>query len=693
MLSSSIHFRLAPRFVRWFLTLVALFPAVSAGAAQLATPMPTVGNATPADLVAIQDLFTRLDRGVAQRDAATLTLFGLNNIPPQITELALQSQISHVAVTPAGALVRHTYQVLGQGAHTPQKSVAVLKSATHEFWLARTDAGAFTFSNQRWQQPLDPAQALAEVAVRDASTAASTGAGATGRTGQAAPTMLDLVAERRGGRWIPLRRTPWTGALLSPKNVARFEAGQGPYGFRWQGDNKADIAEWLRREMERQPLGRTGTGHFFLQRGTRGWIGVGASWDADRNIHPDFDNAAQLWRQYMLVNYARPDVHRDFGNALARVGLFIEAAQEMQKAERLQPGIVGEARLREVLASQTRDPQLVVLRQLDSEMQVGRYGDRPEVVIQSLALMHRKEPTPLSALRLALECSKVADDEAASRWLKAGEEMVERGDLDKLPDADAAWVDILLEHLRSRRTQLGMKPPNVIRSSLFTVRCTQDDMNALHLLGALEAAQHTVYAGFMIPMGTTEVLLWPNQTSFQQYTSLFSAQGNSEFVAALTLTKLIATHNGPMVLGEEINVFIDQRSNVYSTVAHEYGHVAVREMSKGRLVPVWFNEGIAAMVEGGYDGYIDRVRNARQTRTLIGYRDLQAWDLEDERAFLAYSQANSIVDYIVARWGSTALLDILREIGRDTAPDDAFDKVLKISPQELWKVWAQNGIR
>ena len=54
-------------------------------------------------------------------------------------------------------------------------------------------------------------------------------------------------------------------------------------------------------------------------------------------------------------------------------------------------------------------------------------------------------------------------------------------------------------------------------------------------LAALEAAQHTVYADFGIPMGSTEVVVWRTQSEFQRYTSMFSSQGASEFVAALTL--------------------------------------------------------------------------------------------------------------------------------------------------------------
>jgi hypothetical protein len=69
-----------------------------------------------------------------------------------------------------------------------------------------------------------------------------------------------------------------------------------------------------------------------------------------------------------------------------------------------------------------------------------------------------------------------------------------------------------------------------------------------------------------------------------------------------------------------------------------------------------------------------------------------AWDVDGERAFLAYSQANSIVDFIVRKWGKNAVLEILRQIGRDVAHEQAFRGVLGVSQNELWQQWLQNGI-
>jgi hypothetical protein len=52
-----------------------------------------------------------------------------------------------------------------------------------------------------------------------------------------------------------------------------------------------------------------------------------------------------------------------------------------------------------------------------------------------------------------------------------------------------------------------------------------------------------------------------------------------------------------------------------------------------------------------------------------------------------------MIDYIIEHWGHEAVLEILRQLGRDVSSDAAFLSVLKISPQELWNRWARDGIK
>ena len=632
----------------------------------LEMPLAQTGG-TPEDISAIRAVLARLDEAARARDANALALFGAG-LPADNSPLQVQTQIVQIAVAPSGALVRQKFAVsIVRAAPVP------LASGTQDLWLTRAPGGGFAFQGQRFPAP----QGAMEALLQRASIEWGEGVG----RGDA---ILDLVASRVGGRWIALRSQGWSGVIR--------ESGGGFSTVSTR--DAAATRDWLQRQMSQAPATGTLTGHFLLQRGASDWIGVGSAFDRARRVPSVADSTATLLRDRMNdandFAFSRAQSHKEFAGALAGVGLWGEAADELRKAELLQPGLVGNAALREAEINRQSDPENIVRQQQDAETKIGVGLEHPEFLINALLAQRQAQPDVLTALRLGLEFSRLGeDDRARSMAIEANRlQMVApaRGD-------DAAWVQLLAEHLGERERMSRIKPPSIVRSPLFTVRVYPGDPNAVPLLAALEEAQHTVYADFGIPMGNTEVLLWRTQNEFARYTTQFSDQGGNEFVAALTLTKLVSTRTGPVVLGEEINAFTDDPNALFSTVAHEYGHVAVRQLSRARLVPVWFNEGIATSVEGGYDGYISRVRRAANNNTLLGMNEMIDWNVDGERAFLAYSQANSIVDYIVAKWGKNAVLEILRQIGRDVAPEVAFRSVLGVGQRELWNRWAREGIR
>jgi tetratricopeptide (TPR) repeat protein len=434
-----------------------------------------------------------------------------------------------------------------------------------------------------------------------------------------------------------------------------------------------------------------------LQYGAKGWVALDAVWDANRAMNDSkvaqADEIARRERVNIAgQNYTLPETHRNFGAALFQLGLYDEAADVLEKADALQPGLVGADTLQKLEAWRARDPQRVAFQQVDQERSIGVAVEHPSKTIPDLQRQLQQRPTPLAALRLGLEYSRLADDDnAILLWQRAAN--MSPATLQGASEDDRAWMKLLSDQLQERTKQAHRKPPNVIRSTLFTVRCWPNDLGAARLLAGLEAAQHTIYADFGIPMSNTEVVLWRSQSEFQKYTGGMTGRETSEFVTALTMTQLVNTDKGPHVLGEEINFFADPRANTMSTIAHEYGHVAVRQLSQGRLVPDWINEGIATAVEGGYEDYLQRVRDAARRGRLLPMQELREWNVDGERAFLAYSQANSMVDFIKERWGPDALLEILRVIGRDTPPEEAVRRVLKVTPQQLWNMWSAEGIK
>jgi tetratricopeptide (TPR) repeat protein len=629
-----------------------------------------ISNGSAKELAAVQQNLDWLERAVTTRDANALRFYGATAAPNAIIRADLRA--THIAFSPAGALVRQTFRI--ENVNDSGAALSTPVTGVQEFWLTRGADNSFSFTEKRWSAPDDAVSAL-QLAAREEWNS-SKGA-----------QLLDVIATRRGGRWIALRTSRWNGTILDNEKLKPVAATQA--------NTRGEIfdGEWLRAQMRSAPDNGPGTGHFLLQKTASGWVGLGLAWDTDRKLSAESDAAAASARREILgQNYVLPEAHRKFGIALALVGLYQEAGDELEKAEVLQPGIVDESLLQKVRDARKNDPQNVAVEQLKNEKGVGLDSEHPIYNTRLLMQAFQRSPSVLVALRLGLEYSRLGDDARASQQLQVAAELVERGAMQNVSPTDAQWIQVLSEHLQERRELAGEKPSNIISSSLFSLRCRPNDLAAIQVLAALESAQHTVYAEFNIPMGSTEVLLWRTQREFQGYVTRFSAQGHSEFVAALTLTKLIATREGPVVLGEEINVFTEAQTGVFSTVAHEYGHVAVRQLSRGRDVPTWFNEGIATSVEGGYDGYVERVQRAAKNGTLLSMREMQQWNVDGERAFLAYSQANSLIDYIVATKGKAAILMILRRIGNNENPDDAFRAVLGMSQQQLWNLWVRDGI-
>lgn len=707
-----------------------------------------VTNATPAERRAAETVVGRLREALTAQDANALSFLRLSDVsaPPGVVAVTggakppgatvPQLRLTHLAVGPAGAVARLEY---GLWAASGKAGAQVrLAGGVIEAWLQRREGGGFALTDRGWPVPREAAAQLHDQAAQQWHKTRAAG-------GKHA--LLNLVAERRGGRWAVLRvGSIWEdGVLLDEAKLARaarqMEAAgdavpaaptpmplsppgpqaspgasirsaqtdeapteQNPTGQMTAGQITAaqvapardapwDITPWLRRQMARHEERGAGAAHLLLQWSARGWVGLDSVWDADRSVTQRMDSAVRQARQAMDgLAFTSVAARRDFGEALYRLGAFNEAADELEKAEALQPGLVGAARMRQVTAARARDPQRVAARMVAEEPKIGLHPDHPNKLVPLLRREFEASPSTLGALRLGLEYSRLAADELAGAWLKRAREL-EPDERNQLSGSDAAWIRLLDTQLAERQRLAPTKPSNIIRSTLFTVRCQPNDLDTVRLLAGLEAAQHAIYADFGIPMSNTEVVLWPSQSQFQSYTGHLAGRDTSEFVTALTLTQLVRTDTGPHVLGEEMNFYADPNANTMSTIAHEYGHVAVRHLSKGRDVPEWLNEGIATAVEGGYDNYLRRVREAAREGRLLSLREMRQWDVDGERAFIAYAQANSFIDYIGAHWGRDAILEILRRIGNDVEPYAALQAVLQISPQQLWDNWAREGIK
>lgn len=118
------------------------------------------------------------------------------------------------------------------------------------------------------------------------------------------------------------------------------------------------------------------------------------------------------------------------------------------------------------------------------------------------------------------------------------------------------------------------------------------------------------------------------------------------------------------------------------TLRHEYGHVLVHELSRGRA-PVWLNEGVAIWAEEERDG--DRVEWAE--RTIAGQPLFHLAELEGaftrlpaDRVHTAYAQSYLAVRALVDRHGARRVRTLLEAIGRGATFDRAYRDALYGDP-------------
>ncbi len=113
------------------------------------------------------------------------------------------------------------------------------------------------------------------------------------------------------------------------------------------------------------------------------------------------------------------------------------------------------------------------------------------------------------------------------------------------------------------------------------------------------------------------------------------------------------------------------------TLRHEYGHVLVNQLSRGRA-PVWLNEGVAIWCEEERDG--DREDWAYQTlsgRILFSLRSLEGsfTQLPADRVHIAYAQSYLAVRSLVARSSGRRMRELLTALGDGKSLDEAFRTV------------------
>jgi len=382
-----------------------------------------------------------------------------------------------------------------------------------------------------------------------------------------------------------------------------------------------------------------------------------------RRLHQAVENAP-----------ANPLLHLDYARALRQCRLFSKVLEELQKANGLQPGVVSETELQEAAHLAEHDLFRLAKEGLRFEQAVGVSPLHPRLLLQaSFKQYGQVAPSAQECLNRSLWYLRLGEDSRAeAEWSRAQSLMPTIRS-----DTQREAVKILAARVQRTLGNSRYKPPALLRSELFTVRARPGEPSLPRLLLALECAQHSAYADFGIPLSQTEVVLFPTKEDFQLFASRTAAGQVSELAAAYTD-------------GEEIITYAQSSADTFVVVAHEYGHVAVKTITNGALIPDWLSEGIACVVQGGYWDYRQRVIEAWQRNKLMTMPQLLAWNFGNDDSPLAYSQANAMVEFLLQQFGKDALLSLLQDLGRGMNVDQAFIKHFGGDQQQVLLAWLRS---
>jgi tetratricopeptide (TPR) repeat protein len=159
-----------------------------------------------------------------------------------------------------------------------------------------------------------------------------------------------------------------------------------------------------------------------------------------------------------------------------------------------------------------------------------------------------------------------------------------------------------------------------------------------------------------------------------------------QFAAATNLAK----HVGAVYDGKIRVPLTDERGEtlpeeeIERRVMHEYVHVVVRYLADEK-VPFWLNEGLAEALSKASPPQEDPLWNEIRTAPL-SMRRLENIDIskaQPEALRRAYLQAHAAADYLLQRFGSRRLAQVLQDIGRGLAPEEALHKVCRIRYNDL----------
>ncbi|HAZ63359.1 MAG TPA: hypothetical protein DCZ72_07090, partial [Armatimonadetes bacterium] len=184
----------------------------------------------------------------------------------------------------------------------------------------------------------------------------------------------------------------------------------------------------------------------------------------------------------------------------------------------------------------------------------------------------------------------------------------------------------------------------------------------------------TQRTGLAPPTGV-EIVLFPSASSYHAYHEL-RGSARPEWSTACTAGGRV------MLYGAEAD-----RDQLTGTLGHELTHLTVRGAADGRTVPVWLDEGLAALVGGQFAearGVLQRT-GLHLALEALHVPSFAAYEQAD--AYLAYATSRVLVEDLL-RAGTGPLGAYLSALGAGASAEDAFVAAWGVSLADYYAAWA-----
>jgi hypothetical protein len=134
-------------------------------------------------------------------------------------------------------------------------------------------------------------------------------------------------------------------------------------------------------------------------------------------------------------------------------------------------------------------------------------------------------------------------------------------------------------------------------------------------------------------------------------------------------------------------------------VPHELTHWIVGQLTfndYGAGLPTWLDEGLATYGEGQLNpSYQQALSQAINNKQLISLRSLSSpFSAVAEQAYISYGESNSVVTFMIQKYGKDKMVQLLGVFQQGSTYDDALKQVYGFDQDGLDAVWRQNmGIK